>query len=61
MCYEEAVVEMNVPVGDIDARVEKSPKKNEKSKATKRRGRSHKMASGREFKLGLQFHSLLGT
>jgi hypothetical protein len=30
VCYEEAVVEMNIFVGDDDVRVEKSLKKNEK-------------------------------
>jgi hypothetical protein len=30
MCYEDAVVEMNILVGDDDVKVEKSPKKNEK-------------------------------
>jgi hypothetical protein len=30
MCYEEAVVKMNIYVGDDDVRVEKSPK-NEKA------------------------------
>jgi hypothetical protein len=30
MCYEEAVVEVNIYVGDDDIGVEKSPKKNEK-------------------------------
>ena len=30
MCYEEAVVEMNIQVGDDDVGVEKSLKKNEK-------------------------------
>jgi hypothetical protein len=27
VCYEHAVVEMNIHVGDDDAKVEKSPKK----------------------------------
>jgi hypothetical protein len=30
VCYEEAVVEMNIFVGDDDVGVEKPPKKNEK-------------------------------
>jgi hypothetical protein len=30
MCYEDAVVEMNILVGDDDVKVEKSLKKNEK-------------------------------
>jgi hypothetical protein len=29
VCYEEAMVEMNIHVGDDDVGVEKSPKKNE--------------------------------
>ena len=32
MCYEEAVVEINIHVGDDDVGVEKSTKKNEKWK-----------------------------
>jgi hypothetical protein len=30
VCYEEAVVEMNIHVADDDVGVENSPKKNEK-------------------------------
>jgi hypothetical protein len=30
VCYEEAVMEMNIHVGDDDIGVENSPKKNEK-------------------------------
>jgi hypothetical protein len=30
MCYEEVVMEMNIPVGHGDVGVEKSPKKIEK-------------------------------
>jgi hypothetical protein len=30
VCYEKAVVEMNIFIGDDDVEVEKSPKKNEK-------------------------------
>jgi hypothetical protein len=30
VCYEEAVMKMNIHVGDDDVRVEKSPKKYEK-------------------------------
>jgi hypothetical protein len=30
VCYEEVVMEVNIPIGDGDVGVEKSPKKNEK-------------------------------
>jgi hypothetical protein len=51
VCYEEAVVEMNIHVADDDVGVENSPKKNEKWEATKRSERSHWVVSGREWGL----------
>ena len=53
MCYEEAVMEMNIHVGDDDVQVEKSPKKNEKREVTNKRERSHQEVSRRELGLGL--------
>jgi hypothetical protein len=35
VCYEEAVMEMNIHVGDDNVGVEKSLKKNKKGEATK--------------------------
>ena len=57
ICAIEVVVKMDIHVGDNDVGVEKSLKKDEKSKATKRRERSHGEVSGRELGLSLQFHS----
>jgi predicted transcriptional regulator YdeE len=53
VCYEEAVVEMNIHVGDDDAGVENSLKKNKKWEATKRRESTHREVLGRELGLGL--------
>jgi hypothetical protein len=60
VCYEEAVLEVNIHVGDDDVGVEKSLKKNEKWQATTRRKRSHRKLSGREVGLGWHFHPIFG-
>ena len=52
MCYEEAVMEMNIHVGDDDVGVEKSPK-NERPPT---KGREARELLGRE--LGLDLHFL---
>jgi hypothetical protein len=64
VCYEEAVVEMNIHVGDDDVGVEKSPKKWEATRKMKnerppREEREAQEVSGRELGLGLQFHPSL--
>ena len=60
MCYEEAVVDINILVGDDNFGVEKSPKKNENWYATKRRERNRREVLGRGLGVGLWFHPLLG-
>jgi hypothetical protein len=44
VCYEDAVVEMNMHIGDDDVGVEKSMKKSEKRKATKKKGEKPPMS-----------------
>jgi hypothetical protein len=44
VCFEDAVVEMNMRIGDDDVGVEKSLKKNEKRKATKKKGKKPPMS-----------------
>jgi hypothetical protein len=56
VCYEEAVVEMKIDVGDDDVRVGESLK----NERPPREGREARELAERELGLSFQFHSFLG-